>query len=151
VEVLGTHFDINAYYDEPVVKTTLLQGSVKVSKGAVSQMITPGEQAVIPSSYLPGQENSIKVQRINVDAVVAWKNGRFIFEGNNIQSVMRQLARWYDAEVTYEGNITNEEFVGVINRSRYDKISDILEMMEKTGTVSFAIQGNHITVMPFKK
>ena len=150
VHVLGTHFNINAYSDEATVKTTLLEGSVKVSKGNTGKMISPGEQAVTENNDNVVNPE-IGVQQVDVDAVTAWKNGRFVFKGDNIQSVMRQLARWYNAEVSYEKNVTNEEFVGVINRSRYDKISDILEMMGKTGTVSFAINGRHITVMPFKK
>ncbi len=148
VEVLGTHFDINSYVDETTMKTTLLEGSVKVSWAGVSKMIKPGEQTVVSS--LPGERN-IHIQTTDVDAAVAWKNGRFIFQGENIRSVMRQLARWYDVDVSYQGNVTNEEFVGVINRSRYENISQILGILEKTRTVSFAISGRSITVMPFKK
>lgn len=150
VQVLGTHFNINAYDDEDVIKTTLLEGSVKINKGETSSVIKPGEQALIKNHDSP-LIPKIKVQTVDVDAVTAWKSGRFIFKGENIQSVMRQLARWYNAEISYQGTLTNEEFVGIINRSRYSKISDILEMMEKTGAVSFAIQGNRITVMPFKQ
>jgi transmembrane sensor len=150
VKVLGTHFNINAYSDDGTVKTTLLEGSVKVSKGTAGKMISPGEQAAILSDDNTVHPE-IKVQQVDVDDVTAWKNGRFVFKEDNIQSVMRQLARWYDAEISYEGNVTNEQFFGVINRSRYDNISDILEMMEKTGTMSFMIKGRRITVMPFKK
>lgn len=150
VHVLGTHFNINAYTDEGVVKTTLLEGSVKVSKGSADKMIRPGEQAAIENN--DNMVNPpIHVLQVDVDAVTAWKNGRFVFKGDNIQAVMRQLARWYDAEISYGENVTSEEFVGVINRSRYDNIVDILEMLGKTGTVSFAVNGRHITVMPFKK
>jgi ferric-dicitrate binding protein FerR (iron transport regulator) len=150
IKVLGTHFNINAYKDEPTIKTTLLEGSVKVGIGAASKTIRPGEQAQI-ESHDNSLNPKIMVQPVDVDATVAWKNGRFIFHGNNILSVMRQLARWYDVEVSYEGNVTDEEFVGVINRSRYENISEILDMLEKTRTVSFAISGHHVTVMPFKK
>jgi len=150
IKVLGTHFNINAYKDEPTIKTTLLEGSVKVGIGAASKTIRPGEQAQI-ESHDNSLNPNIMVQSVDVDATVAWKNGRFIFHGNNILSVMRQLARWYDVEVSYEGNVTDEEFVGVINRSRYENISEILDMLEKTRTVSFAISGHHVTVMPFKK
>lgn len=149
VEVLGTHFNINAYDDEEVVKTTLLEGSVKIVKDRLSSVIRPGEQAQIENSdnALPYE---IKVRKVDTDAVTGWKNGRFIFKGDNIQTVMRQLARWYDAEVVFTGEVTEEEFVGVINRSRYSRIDEILNMLEKTGTVSFAVLGNRITVMPFK-
>lgn len=149
VKVLGTHFNINGYNDESVIKTTLLQGSIRVSKGTVSKIIRPGEQAVL--QHQEDQKGEIKVINADVDAAVAWKNGRFIFQGINIQSVMRQLARWYDVDVSYQGNVTNELFVGVLNRSRYENISQILDMLEKTRTVSFAISGRHVTVKPFKK
>jgi ferric-dicitrate binding protein FerR (iron transport regulator) len=150
VHVLGTHFNINAYDDEGVVKTTLLEGSVKVSKGSVGKTISPGEQAAIENNDNTVNP-AIRVLQVDVDAVIAWKDGRFVFKGDNIQSVMRQLSRWYDAEISYEKNVTSEEFVGVINRSRYDNIADILEMLGKTGTVSFDVNGHHIIVMPFKK
>ncbi|MCC7525514.1 MAG: FecR domain-containing protein [Chitinophagaceae bacterium] len=150
VQVLGTHFNVNAYGDEDAVKTTLLEGSVRISKGDASNIIKPGEQAQIKNDD-KRKTPKILVQSVDADAVTAWKNGRFVFKGDNIQSVMRQLARWYDAEVSYSGNITDEEFVGVINRSRYSKISDILDMMEKTEAVSFSVTGNQIKVMPFKK
>jgi len=149
VEVLGTHFNINAYSDEKVIKTTLLQGSVEVRRDSFTRMIKPGEQAQV--SYSPSGTNDITVRKTDVDAAVAWKNGRFIFQGNNIQSVMRELSRWYNVDVSYQGNVTDEEFVGVINRSRYENISQILEMLERTRTVSFAINGHSIIVMPFKE
>lgn len=147
IEVLGTHFNVNAYDDETTIKTTLLEGSVKVSKGSSSKTIRPGEQAQMENI---GQSKII-IRAIDVDAAIAWKNGRFIFHGDNIQSVMRQLARWYDLDVKYDGNVSDEEFVGVINRTRYVNISEILDMLEKTRTVSFAISGHNVTVMPFKK
>lgn len=152
-EVLGTHFDINAYSDESVIKTTLLEGSIKVSMPSSSPSqhtevrLKPGEQAQLS----PSRPGAILVQTTDVDAAIAWKNGHFIFQDNDIQSVMRQLARWYDVDVSYKGNVTEERFVGVINRSRYENISQILNMLEKTRTVSFTISGRHITVMPFKK
>jgi ferric-dicitrate binding protein FerR (iron transport regulator) len=150
IEVLGTHFNVNAYDDETTIKTTLLEGSVKVGKGSASKTIRPGEQAQI-ENHDNSLNPKIMIQAVDIDAAVAWKNGRFIFHGNDIQSVMRQLARWYDVDVSYQGNVTDEEFVGVINRSRYENISEILDMLEKTRTVSFAISGHHVTVMPFKK
>ncbi|MBX3252560.1 MAG: FecR domain-containing protein [Chitinophagaceae bacterium] len=150
VQVLGTHFNVNAYNDEGAIKTTLLEGLVRINNGKSGKVINPGQQAQIKI-----HDNSLNpeiiVQTVDVDAVTAWKNGRFIFKGDDIQAVMRQLARWYDADVSYEENITREQFVGVINRSRYDSISDVLEMLEKTGTVSFAVQGNYIKVMPYQK
>ncbi len=142
IHVLGTHFNINGYTDEGSTKTTLLEGAVKVYDGRTNKVIHPGEQAEF-------RKNSILIHEVDVDAVIAWKNGRFIFKGEDIHSVMRQLSRWYDADVSFEENVTREQFVGVINRSRYDSIVEILEMLEKTGTVSFSIQGNNIKVKPY--
>lgn len=150
VKVLGTHFNIEAYSGGAVMKTTLLEGSVQVEASGQDKTIKPGEQAQI--SNKTGSANpSISVQQVNVEDIVAWKEGRFVFHNDNIQTVMNQLARWYDVTVSYEGNVTNEEFVGVISRSRYENISGILTMLEKTRTVSFQIKGRHVTVMPFKK
>lgn len=149
VQVLGTQFNISAYNDDPTMKTTLLGGSVKIVKGQSSKVIRPGEQAQVTNK--DGALNpKITVNAVDVDVVTAWKNGRFIFHEDNIQSVMRQLARWYNVNVAFEGNVTSEKFVGVISRSRYENISDILSMLEKTGTVRFVINGNNVTVMPYK-
>lgn len=148
VRVLGTHFNINAYNDEAGVKTTLMEGSVEVSRADMTTILRPGQQATTEDSNT-GSSEGINIREVDVDAVIAWKNGRFVFKGENIHAVMRQLARWYDAEISYGENLTNEEFVGVINRSRYGKISDILDMLEKTRTVSFEVRGNHIKVTPF--
>lgn len=148
VRVLGTHFNINAYNDEAGVKTTLMEGSVEVSRADMTTILRPGQQATTENSNT-GSSEGINIREVDVDAVIAWKNGRFVFKGENIHAVMRQLARWYDAEISYGENLTNEEFVGVINRSRYGKISDILDMLEKTRTVSFEVRGNHIKVTPF--
>ena len=139
VEVLGTHFNINAYIDEATIKTTLLEGSVKVSKNAASAILKPGEQASISQS-----SNTIPVQTADVDEVVAWKNGRFEFNGNNIQSVMRQLGRWYDIEVSYEGSMPEVNFMGGI--SRQENISEVLKMLEITKAVKFKIEGKKIIV-----
>ncbi len=150
VNVLGTHFNVSAYPDDASVKTTLLEGSVGVEKNGVRKMISPGEQARIENKS-NSEDPNISVQRVDVEDVVAWKNGRFIFHDDNIQSVMKQLARWYDVTVSYEGDITNEEFIGVISRSKYENISEILGMLEKTHTISFAVSGRHVTVMPYVK
>lgn len=149
VRVFGTHFNISAYTDDAVIKTTLLEGSVEVEKNGLGRMIKPGEQAQMSGQSEPMNNSEIYVQSVNVEDVVAWKEGRFIFHDDNIQSVMKQLARWYDVTVSYEGDITNEEFVGVINRSRYENIMEILDMLEKTRTVSFIVNGRHVIVKPF--
>ncbi|MEI9810849.1 MAG: FecR domain-containing protein [Bacteroidota bacterium] len=139
VEVLGTHFNINAYDDEPVIKTTLLEGALKVNKGSNSKFLFPGQQAQLNNTgdinIIPGAD---------LEEIMAWKNGKFIFNSIDIRSVMRQLEKWYDIEVAYTGNLTKEEFIGVVSRNV--NISQILNMLEKTRTVSFEIKGRKVFV-----
>lgn len=139
VEVLGTHFNINAYEDEAAIKTTLLEGSVKVAtvNAQESTLIKPGQQA-----QLKGKE--IKVVPADIKEVIAWKEGRFYFDGSDIKTVMRQLSRWYDVEVKYENNIP-DFFVAKIARDV--PVSKLLQLLELTDLVHFKIEGNKITVM----
>ena len=137
VEVLGTHFNINAYNDEQAVKTTLLEGSVKVSAGKVSNIIKPGQQARFDHGL-------IDVMNVDADEVVAWKNGFFFFEDNNIQEVMRQLSRWYGVEIKYEGQLPSRRFSGEISRNvNLSQILDILSFKQ----IHYKIDGKTIIVM----
>ncbi|MDO3627511.1 FecR family protein [Mucilaginibacter sp. BT774] len=137
VEVLGTHFDINAYNDEQGIKTTLLEGSVKVSAEGMSNIIKPGEQARF-------EHGAINVTNVDLDAVVAWKNGFFFFDDNNIQEVMRQLARWYGVEIKYEGQLPSRRFSGEISRNvNLSQILDILSFKK----IHYKIEGKTIVVM----
>ncbi|OQP52778.1 hypothetical protein A4H97_24040 [Niastella yeongjuensis] len=142
VEVLGTHFNVNAYGDESAIKTTLLEGKVKVvEKTATVQqtaILSPGEQAVIPNS------NRIQVRKAAIDNVVAWKNGLFHFESADIKTVMRQLARWYDVEVVYEGAVKNEPLF--VEISRNTRLSDVLKVLKESGSAKFSIEGKKIIV-----
>ena len=139
VEVLGTHFNINAYADENAVKTTLLQGSVKVSSAGSSSIIKPGEQA----QFNNGKINVVR--GIDLDAAVAWKNGLFYFEDSNIQEVMRQFARWYDVDVKYEGELPSRRFSGEIARNiNATQMLDILNFKK----IHYKLQGKTIIVMP---
>jgi ferric-dicitrate binding protein FerR (iron transport regulator) len=110
VEVLGTHFNINAYQDEQVTKTTLLEGSVKVLTKGVSSKIKPGEQVQQTNGKLTVSEGDL-------EEAVAWKNGFFYFKDDNIKTIMRQLSRWYDVEIKYEGQIPEREFSGQMNKN----------------------------------
>lgn len=140
VQVLGTHFNINAYNDEDNVKTTLLEGSVRfVNDGSVN-ILKPGQQAQLT------KEGTTKVvSDVNVDNVVAWKNGLFDFENASIETVMRQLSRWYDVEIEYKGK-TDDLFIAEMRRNI--KLSDALKALELTGKVKFDIQDKKIIVMP---
>lgn len=139
VEVLGTHFNINAYANEPVVKTTLIEGKVKVNGfNGHEKILKPGEQATLT-------ENNLLIHQADEDEVLAWRNGLFIFNDEPLESIMRKIARWYDVEVIYEGNVDrNQLFGGGI--SRYDNISILLKTLEITEGVHFKIQGRRIVV-----
>lgn len=139
VEVLGTHFNINSYEDEEEVKTTLLEGSVKVSAGNV-MFLKPGQQAT--SSVRSG--GKVKVSPANIEQAMAWKNGFFHFEKENLHSVLRQLARWYDVEVVYQIDRPDDEFVGDIPRGV--KLSEVLKILEFEGT-HFRIEGRKLFVI----
>jgi transmembrane sensor len=141
VEVLGTHFNIMAYGDETTTYTTLLEGAVKINKGSLSKTIVPGEQAVVSSDL-----NNINIKRVDLDGVVAWKNGLFMFKNENIQSIMKKISRWYNVDVTYTGDISKKVFAGTV--SRFENVSEVLEMLELTGSIHFKVEGRRITVMP---
>lgn len=146
VEVLGTHFNIKAYPDEPGVETTLLEGRVRVTGGGQSAEIEPGEQvfAISHLSVNPvNAKESMQVRAADIQEVMAWKNGRFEFSGN-IRGIMRQLARWYDVEVRYEGDVTDKAFEGAI--SKMEDVSQVLKMLELTESIHFKIEGKTIIV-----
>ena len=140
VQVLGTHFNINAYLDEPTVNTTLLEGSVRVSdlRTNISQLLKPGEQ-----SQLSEQIDVINLKDTN--EAVAWKEGYFQFDEADIKTVMRQIERWYDVSVVYEGNLPNYRFGGEIERNL--SLLQVLKVLEKT-KVHFRLDGREVTVMP---
>lgn len=140
VEVLGTHFDIMAYDDEAEAKTTLLEGSVKISRDNINQILLPGQQAVASLN-----QQGFKVQQANMQQVLAWKNGYFIFRSVSIDVIMRQAARWYDVDIVYEGDWKDKEYGGRI--SKYKNISELLYNLELTGTVHFKVEGRRVTVM----
>lgn len=138
IEVLGTHFNVNAYQGDPAVRTTLLEGSVKVSTPDAAKVIQPGQQSVLSNKGLA-------VIQADLEEAVAWKNGYFRFNDENITTVMAKLSRWYDIEVVYKGPMTNEGFNGKI--SRFRNISQALKMLEKTKVVHFQIEGRRVIVM----
>jgi transmembrane sensor len=140
IEVLGTEFNIMAYGDEPSVNTTLVNGSVKLKKADQSWLLKPGQQARLTTDGAVDMDEAA-----DVDAVTAWKNGRFEFSGN-IKGIMRQIARWYDVDVQYEGNVSDKAFGGTISRTA--NVSEILKVFELTGSIHFKIDGKMITVEP---
>jgi ferric-dicitrate binding protein FerR (iron transport regulator) len=144
VEVLGTHFNINAYDDEDALKVTLLEGSVRFSASSTKQIksstiLKPGEQGQLQTTNYKLQT----IPAVDIDEVMAWKNGRFSFNGSDLQTIMRQVARWYDVEIVYQDKI-NEKFFAEMPRDT--RASDVLKALELTGKVHFKIEGKKIKV-----
>jgi transmembrane sensor len=145
IEVLGTHFNINAYGNEPKLKTTLLEGSVIVKSEATAQnsvILKPGQQAVLSRDHSPLTIDHSP----DLDDVVAWKNNKVQFTDLDIHSIMRMLERWYNIEVVFTGHDIKTTFGGSVSRSK--NIDVILKLLEATGDVHFKIEGRRVTVMP---
>jgi transmembrane sensor len=140
VEVLGTTFNVMAYDDEAHIKTTLVEGSVKVSNTQETLLLKPGEQSVVHR-----KKETLKVVRADLDEALAWKTGQFIFNDEDLESIMRKVARWYDVEIDFKENFRNLRFTG--GMSRFENVSGVLNMLELTGTVHFAIKERRIEVM----
>jgi ferric-dicitrate binding protein FerR (iron transport regulator) len=143
VEVLGTHFNISSYADETSVKTTLLEGSVKVlsTRSNQSKLLKPGEQSDINYS-----KNSFSVQVVNTEEAIAWKNGYFLFVDEDLKNVMSKFARWYNVDVEYQGNVDNLRFGGMVSRSK--GLTQALKIIEQTGNVKIKIEGRRVIIMP---
>jgi ferric-dicitrate binding protein FerR (iron transport regulator) len=137
VEVLGTHFNINAYSDEPALTTTLLEGSVRVSKGSDFKLLTLGQQSAVIN-------NDIKISNVDTSNVVAWKNNEFKFTDAPIETVMRQVKRWYGAEIVYQDKVSHH-FNATVDRT--EPIDKLLHYLEGTGQVHFKLENKKIIVM----
>jgi transmembrane sensor len=151
IEVLGTHFNVNTYNDEEAIRTTLLEGKVRVASGewpvasgkSFDQeiMLKPGEQAVFtPHSPLAIDHSP------DLEQVMAWTNGQFVFRDQRIDNIMKQLSRWYDVEISYSGKPVQEGFNATIPRNV--PVSKVLRLLELTTLVHFKIEGKKITVLP---
>jgi transmembrane sensor len=140
IDVLGTHFNVNAYTDESSVKTTLLEGAVAIKKENALQMLTPGQQAEFsPNGGIALSKN------VDVTQETAWKDGFFWFNNTDIHSLMRQVSRWYDVEVEFQGNIADDGFTGKVPRNvPLSKLLNVLEQYE----LHFKIEGKKIIVLP---
>ncbi|SFN18954.1 FecR family protein [Chitinophaga sp. YR627] len=136
IDVLGTKFNINAYKDETGIRTTLLQGAVKVNYQQASQLLQPGQAAQI------GQQLSL-VEDVDLNSAVAWKEGIFAFDNADLPAVLRQLARWYDIEVSYEGKIPSATFTGEIDKTL--TLSQVLQGLSAT-RINYKIEGNKLII-----
>lgn len=141
VKVLGTHFNINAYSDEATIRTTLLEGSVAVTPPGSTKpvLLKPGQQAAVTQAAVDVIANA------DTEAAVAWKNGYFQFNEADLKTVMRQLERWYDVEIVYEGNVPQPVFSGKLSRNA--QASQVLKVLEQN-RVHFRIEGKKIIVTP---
>jgi len=141
VQVLGTHFNIKAYENEQSIRTTLLEGAVKVQLSGSEVSLAPGKQAIADKNV-----QGLQVAEANTEQVVAWKNGMFRFKETNIRELMREVERWYNVDVIYNTPRKDLDFTGIVPRTR--SISELLNMLELTGTVHFQIEGKKIIVLP---
>lgn len=139
VKVLGTHFNVMAYEDEKSKDVTLLEGSVQITRNNDVQKLIPGQQGRITSTKI------ILVNAADTDQVTGWKNGKFIFQDADIQSIMRQVARWYDVDVKYETN-SSQHFNATISRN--EPVLRLLHILEETGQIHFKIENKSIYVLP---
>lgn len=137
VEVLGTHFNINAYAEELSPKTTLLEGAIKIKYKSIDKILKPGEQATLTST-------DIVVGSADIEEAMAWKNGKIIFNNETLGSIMRKVSRWYNVEVRFQDGVENITYQGVVSRTK--KISSILNFFRNTETINYRIKDNTITL-----
>jgi transmembrane sensor len=133
VEDIGTAFNINAYPEEGITRTTLVQGSASVN----DVVLKPNQQSTL-------REGSLKVEEVDAELAVAWKNNQFIFEKEDIRYIMRMISRWYNVEIVYHGELPSTTFSGGV--SRFANVSEVLRPLESTGEVKFKIDGRKIIV-----
>jgi len=138
IEVLGTEFNVQAYSDESFIRTTLVEGAVRVVSDNEAISVKPGYQVV-------NQKNAgLEVRKVDTDMVTAWKDGLFQFWDTDLEEVMRQLSRWYGIEVNYVTAAEGGAFTGFISRDV--TISNVLRMMEEAGNVKFGLEGKEVFV-----
>lgn len=140
VHVLGTHFNISAYADDSTITTTLVEGAVTMNKGKTSKLLKPGQQGMATNNF-----GEIAVQNANMEQSMGWVNGNFVFKDLHIKEIMKIVARWYNIEVEYQGNVQLKKFGGTI--SRYHNITELLDYMKITGSVNYKIEGRRVILM----
>jgi ferric-dicitrate binding protein FerR (iron transport regulator) len=142
VKVLGTHFNVMAYDEEPSIQTTLAEGSVQVSNVTGSVLIRPGQQA----SLVKSGNQRFTVSKANLEEVLAWKNGQLLLSNVSVPAIMRQISRWYDVAVSYSGNIPDKSFNGLIDRNV--PLSDVLKVLEVYDLHCRLEPGKKLVVLP---
>ena len=145
VEVLGTQFNIMAYDEEGEINTTLLEGSVQLNMEKRNVLLQPGQQAHVTKA---GQQIEV-LPGVDIENIVAWKNGEFRFDNTDVRTIMRQIERWYDITIIYDANIPDTRLSGKIRRK--NNIEQLLEILEATHKVQFRIEGKNVIVAPYVK
>ncbi|HEY1201824.1 MAG TPA: FecR domain-containing protein, partial [Niastella sp.] len=138
LRVLGTSFNVSAYQEDVHETTTLLTGSLQVTRNQSQVLLKPGQQATVSTQKIED------VQEVETSYAVAWKEGYFMFNREPIKAIMAKVARWYDVDVVYDGPVTETRFWGTV--SRFSQVSDVLKMLEATNRVHFTIEGRKIYV-----
>ena len=149
VQVLGTHFNINAYKDEATINTTLLEGQVRIVNGGEKAVLKPGQQAQTGQSLQAGGGHSSRINIVadaNVEKVMAWKNGVFDFQDATLEEVMRQLQRWYNIDVVYEKGIPKLEFIGKMGRDL--SLAEVLGGLQLSKVHFRLEEGRKLVVLP---
>jgi len=137
IEVLGTHFNVNAYRDESAIRTTLLEGSVKLTGQHATALLRPGQESVFSDKFM--------IAEVDTAQAVAWKNGYFSFDDEKLESIMRKVSRWYDVKVVFEDeSVKSEQFAAVTKR--FSDISTLLKLMEQTGDAHFIVEGKTVRI-----
>ncbi|MBE9602877.1 FecR family protein [Pedobacter sp. MC2016-24] len=139
IEVLGTHFNVEAYIDDHEIKTTLLEGSVKLGARNKQIRLKPGQIAI------DDLKTDLIVKQADLEEVMAWKNGLFVLNEVNLKDVMKKAARWYDVDVEYQGNIANKKLWGTV--SRYKDINELLDNIAITSSLRYKIEGRRVILM----
>lgn len=137
IEVLGTHFNIHAYAEETTSRTTLLEGSVRINDDTI---LRPGQQAIVSA------DGALRTQEVDAQKVIAWKNGKFVFESEDLESVLQKIGRWYNVEISYEHTVSGKTFSGTV--SRFEDLEQLLHIISYTSNVQFKAEGRRIVVMP---
>jgi transmembrane sensor len=138
VEVLGTHFNIMAYADEPAVRTTLIEGSVKLLAGGRQQLLKPGQEGLMNGS------RGFVIKKANIEQAMAWKNGQFIFDNEDMGAISRRLSRWYNVSFMDLRKDQTLTYTGAVSKYKY--VSEVLKMLELTGTIHYKIEDGHVLV-----
>lgn len=141
ITVLGTKFNILAYQEDATTRTTLVEGAIKVGTSRSNHILKPGQEARV-------YKNSEKLEVVlgNVNEAIAWKNGYFIFNNENIKTIMQKVSRWYNIEVVYKGNMEGITFGGTFSKSK--SLQKLLKSFESTGKMHYKIEGRRVTIMP---